>query len=181
MKRLLLTILFGILILTGCTQIPFTSDIKPTEQYILNTEYVGAVPVLFKDMAFNQLEDVDGLDRVILDSLILDLELQATGTIINDVNVTIYASTTAISPSDIWDDDSLKIATVSFTNEEKVVDVTLDSEKLSVLAEILEYINNGGRSFHIAILVIKDLVSNIEEAGIKITGGKIKGKFKIIK
>lgn len=180
MKRLLLAILFGILILAGCTQIPFTFGIEPTEQYVLATENYGFLPILFYDIEFDQLEDVDGLDRVTLDSLVLDLELQATGTLLDTVEVTIYASTTAISPSDIWDDDSLKIATVSFTNEEKVVDVILDSTELPVLAEILQYINDGGRSFHIAVLV-KNEFSYIEEAGVRITGGEIKGKFKIVK
>ncbi|MBO8161374.1 MAG: hypothetical protein H0Z24_07020 [Thermosipho sp. (in: Bacteria)] len=178
MKKIILLLVLSVLVLTSCTQIPFSFNIPPTSQVTLNVDtYGGSLPVLFKDIVFDQLENVEVFDRVILDSLRIDLELQATGTILNAIDVSIYASTTEITLSDI--DDSLKIATPTFTSTNKIVNVTLDSSTSPVLSQVIEYLNSGGRIFHIAVFVVNE-ASSLDEVGVRVIGGEIKGKFKII-
>ncbi|SHH46817.1 hypothetical protein [Thermosipho atlanticus] len=171
------SLILTILILSGCTQIPFSLPIPATNQYILNVGQYGNVPVLFKDVIFDELQGVEVLDRVQIDQLRVDLEIQATGTIIGEVNVTVYASTTEITLNNV--SDSLVIATQTFTDTNKVVNVTLDSSQSPILREIIDYFNNGGRIFHFAIFV-ENIGSSIDEAGVRVTGGLLKGKFIVI-
>lgn len=182
MKKILILFLLALLVLSGCTQIPFSFNIPSTGQYTIdNTEVqnLGAIPVLFKDITFNQLEEIDSqLDKVVIDYLKIVLEAQATGTIEGEVEITVYASTTEITLNDVLD-DTLIVASSTFTQNNTVVILTLDSSISPAFSKIIDYINNGGRVFHIAVLV-ENTLSGIDEIGIRITGGLIKGKFVII-
>ena len=181
MKKILIPFILVLVVLSGCTQIPFSFNIPSTDQYVVDTnQYLeGTIPVLFKDITFDQLQDIDSqLDRVIIDYLKIDLEAQATGTIQGEVEITVYASTTEITINDI-SDDTLGVASSTFTQSDTVANLTLDSSTSPAFSKIIDYINNGGRVFHIAVLV-KNTLSSIDEIGIRITGGLIKGKFVII-
>ncbi|MDK2886003.1 MAG: hypothetical protein PWP54_561 [Thermosipho sp. (in: thermotogales)] len=179
MKKILISLILVLVVLFGCTQIPFSFNIPASEQYTLDIGQYGNLPVLFKDILFDQLQSIDDqLNRVTVDYLRIELEAQATGTIVGDVDITVYASTTEITLDDLSNNE-LIVATSTFTNASSTASIVLDSSTSQAFKNIIDYINGGGRAFHIAILV-QNNISGIEELGIRITGGVIKGKFILI-
>jgi len=175
MKKILIPFILVLMVLSGCIPIPFIFNIPSTDE-LFEVQNIG-ISELFNDFSFDQLGEISELDKVTLDYLRIDLEVQATpitNRTIGDAEITVYASTTKMSTETL--NDALVVASSTFNDS--LVSLTLDSSISPAFSKIIDYINNGGRVFHIAVLIEK--ASDISEISGRIKGGVIKGKFKII-
>jgi len=98
MKKILIPLILVLMIFSGCIPIPFIFNIPSTDE-LFEVQNIG-ISELFNDFSFDQLGEISELDKVTLDYLRIDLEVQATpitNRTIGDAEITVYASTTKMS------------------------------------------------------------------------------------
>ncbi|MGC9337817.1 MAG: hypothetical protein ACP5EQ_06950, partial [Candidatus Cloacimonadia bacterium] len=89
-----------------------------------------------------------------------------------------YASTTKLQLTDvITHGEEFKVFELNIENSGEPVQIFLDSKKIAAFQNIIDYVNQGGRTFYLAAKV-KNLGNFIQEISMKLNGGNLAFKLK---
>ncbi len=142
-------------------------------------KYAGGVPYYFGNVLIDELEKHDSkIKYAKIMQITLDLTFNATFLGISDIDVTVYASTTKLQLTDvITHGEELKVFELTIENSGVPVQISLDSNQIVAFQNIIDYVNQGGRTFYLAAKV-KNLGNFIQEISMKLNGGNLAFKLK---
>jgi hypothetical protein len=142
-------------------------------------KYAGGVPYYFGNVLIDELEKHDSkIKYAKIMQITLDLTFNATFLGISDIDVTVYASTTKLQLTDvITHGEELKVFELTIENSGVPVQISLDSKQIVAFQNIIDYVNQGGRTFYLAAKV-RNLGNFIQEISMKLNGGNLAFKLK---
>ncbi|TYB87837.1 MAG: hypothetical protein FXF54_10720 [Kosmotoga sp.] len=179
MKKVWITLILVMIVLAGCGIVTFDISIPESEEIILDTKYAGGIPYYFDNVRIDELQKHDSkIKHAEIMQITLDLTFKATFTGVSDVDITVYASTTELQLTDvITHGEELKVFELKIEESNEPVQVTLDSKEIGAFQNIIDHVNQGGRTFYLAAKV-KNLGNFIQEISMKLNGGNLSFKLK---
>ncbi|MFW6121708.1 MAG: hypothetical protein ACOC80_12555 [Petrotogales bacterium] len=179
MKKTWITLLLVVIVLAGCGIVTFNIPVPESDEIILDTKYAGGIPYYFDNVRIDELQKHDSkIKHAEIIQITLDLTFKATFTGVNDVDITVYASTTELQLADVITHGAeLKVFELKIEESSEPVQITLNSKEIDAFQNIIDHVNQGGRTFYLAAKV-KNLGNFIQEISMKLNGGNLSFKLK---
>jgi hypothetical protein len=180
MKEVWIALILTTIVLAGCGMVTFNISIPESDEIILDTKYAGGVPYYFGNVRIDELEKHDSkIKHAEIMQITLDLTFNATFLgISDDIDVTVYASTTKLQLTEvITHGEEFKVFELNIENSGEPVQISLDSNQIVAFQNIIDYVNQGGRTFYLAAKV-RNLGNFIQEISMKLNGGNLAFKLK---